>query len=362
MKTGVIIIGAGFAGLTLSHLLQGKGIEHVLLQRRGPQPGLALAETLPPSCLAYLQKLNLLDLFERHAIGQTRGYHSIWGQERVADTNFFFHRPFQYGLKIDKRAILAALAQQQAPHLLTYDKHLQVHCAADAAGVDFTVDGQSHSLSGQLLVDASGRNRMVLKQLGIDADDFDDLLAFSCHLPRVNHPALTHSVFIETFAAGWGIVSALNEQENVMTLFSGQSRGPLGKYTGWAEALAGTRYLRDFLSGDAATRVHGARANSSKAQTLAGPRWLALGDAAMSFDPLSSHGISNALYTARQAGEAIERFLKQGDAHALPEYAASLSAIFGQYLRGKNQLYANERRWAYAPFWQSRQTQVAAAA
>jgi len=363
LETDVIIVGQGVAGASLSILLQRQGVAHALLGREGGGKGFALAETLPPSALPFLDRLDLLEAFEAAAIQKTYGYHSVWGRDVATDNNFLFHRGSQHGLKIDKQALSAALLQRQAAHVVWFEKLLSVSCDGPDVAVTFKQDGQTHNISGRLLIDATGRQRAVLRHLGILTQDFDNLTAFSCHLPRVDHPALPHGVLIEAFEAGWGIVSRLNEQENVLTLFTrtmgtnetaskDKLLAPFHKYANWQRYLSMTKYLHHFLSGDDTTRVFGAKANSSKAHTIAGRHWLALGDAALSFDPLSSHGITNAVYTAQLAAAAIGAARSGGGEGALREYETTLTAIFRQYLQNKDHLYRQERRWPHAAFWQ----------
>ncbi|MFL6293040.1 MAG: NAD(P)/FAD-dependent oxidoreductase, partial [Thermoanaerobaculia bacterium] len=86
---------------------------------------------------------------------------------------------------------------------------------------------------------------------------------------------------------------------------------------------------------------------------LYGEAWLAVGDAALSFDPLSSQGISTALYCADKAASALGAVL-DGDPGALPAYAALLDQIFSGYLQGHRLAYQAETRWADRPFWRRR--------
>ncbi len=92
---------------------------------------------------------------------------------------------------------------------------------------------------------------------------------------------------------------------------------------------------------------------TSRATQLAGKNWLATGDAAIAFDPLSSHGITNAVYTANRAVKAIALHLSDGDEKHFQEYAESLSTIFATYLGTRYELYRRERRWPEAAFWTS---------
>ena len=94
-----------------------------------------------------------------------------------------------------------------------------------------------------------------------------------------------------------------------------------------------------------------APANTSRLNAVAGPGWLAVGDAAVSFDPLSSQGIMSALEAAFAAAEAIAA---GGDA-PLARYAATVTGRYRNYLVERAQYYGAERRWPDSQFWQRRQ-------
>ncbi len=299
--------------------------------------------------------MGLLPLFESTAIQKTYGYHSMWGTKKVTDTNFFFHRPYQYGLKIDKQAILTALSVQQKDHIHTYSDILDINNSADGIELTLRQENTTETIQGKILIDATGRNRAILEKLNVTTLHFDNLMAFSCHIPLQKHPAIKHPVYIESFEQGWGIISTLSATQSVFTLFTNKENPKwqeFRKYENWPKILANTTLLRDFAQPYDSINVKGGLANSSKAQTIAGHNWMAIGDAALAFDPLSSHGITNSLYTTQTAASAIEKYLNS-DTNALKEYTQNLNEIFDQYLKTKNQLYTNERRWPNSPFWQA---------
>jgi flavin-dependent dehydrogenase len=295
-----------------------------------------------------------LEVFESNALHQTRGYHSAWGSTAIADHNFFFHSPFQHGLKINKQSLEQDLESLTSENILRFEKLTAIRPAEQGVTVELQTDQEQLVVRGRCLVEATGRNRAVLKLLGIASKDYDQLTGYSCHLPRLEHPRITHSVFVESFEHGWGIISRLSDELQVMSLFSRQRVGihkELRDYSCWPAILFGTAHLRDFLSAGAGVKVTGGDAGSSRAAQLAGKCWLATGDAAIAFDPLSSHGITNAVYTAHRAAEAIELHLSDPDEKHFREYAESLSAIFAIYLETRYELYQHERRWPGAPFW-----------
>ncbi|MBE9069861.1 FAD-dependent monooxygenase [Leptolyngbya cf. ectocarpi LEGE 11479] len=339
LRADVVIIGQGIAGLCLAWLLQKKGISAILIGLSKTPPMMALAETLPPSSLVLLEQLGLKALFERSALRKTYGYHSLWGTANIVDTNFFVHRPFQYGLKLDKQKLLIELGNTLAQKVLAVDRW------SDFDPIQRTLriqrDTKQETITGKIFVDATGRRRALLKALRIPTQESDQQLAFTCHLPRIRHPKIKHEVFTELFAQGWGIVSGLDEETNVLTLFT-EKGSPLARhlcdYTKWKEVLTETQILQDFLVSDHAVRVKVATANSSRAAQIAGQNWLAVGDTAIAFDPLSSHGITNAVYTAWQAQEAIAQTLKSDLQTPLVEYAHTLEKIFATYLHTQRQL------------------------
>ena len=87
----------------------------------------------------------------------------------------------------------------------------------------------------------------------------------------------------------------------------------------------------------------------------AGDGWLAVGDAAISFDPLSSQGLFNALFTGLAAAEAVDSHLK-GNPLSLTQYQQVARAIFEAYQQKLAATYAAETRWPDAPFWQRRRS------
>lgn len=335
----------------MSFLLSKKQIPHLLLSRPEKDSRLALGETLPPSALPLLQSIGLLKVFEEQAIRKTTGYHSAWGSDRVSDHNFYFNHPFRYGLKLDKERLLETLGESQKDYIREFKRLSSV--TDDSTEVTVVLDDNT-KISARYLVDATGRKRVVTKALGIADHDFDNLVAFSAHVPKIKMNGLPHGVYVEPFETGWGIVSELSETTSVMTLFTTKNlpnKSDFTHYKNWAGLIENTKHLKSFLSPDKNTRVVGGKANSSRVETFAGKNWLALGDAAMAFDPLSSHGITSGIYTANQAALAIEKDLELNDSKGLETYANRLEKVFGGYLSQKGQLYHQEKRWATSLFW-----------
>jgi flavin-dependent dehydrogenase len=96
-----------------------------------------------------------------------------------------------------------------------------------------------------------------------------------------------------------------------------------------------------------------APANTSRLDHAVGDGWLAVGDAAFSFDPLSAQGILTSLYTGIKAGETLVEHLA-GNLDALANYGYYGDVIYNAYLRNRSTYYMLEERWTERPFWRRR--------
>jgi hypothetical protein len=94
-------------------------------------------------------------------------------------------------------------------------------------------------------------------------------------------------------------------------------------------------------------------ADTASLDAVCGARWIATGDAALSFDPLSSLGILTAVDFGRSAGSAAASLL-DGDADPAADYATRVTNHFHAYLDERQRAYDSEDRWPTSPFWQRR--------
>jgi hypothetical protein len=86
-------------------------------------------------------------------------------------------------------------------------------------------------------------------------------------------------------------------------------------------------------------------ADTARLEPLYGDGWLATGDAAASFDPLSSQGILTAVLMGREAA------LHKDDPD---RYAARYRRVIAEYEAERRTTYQGEQRWPASPFWARR--------
>ena len=89
-------------------------------------------------------------------------------------------------------------------------------------------------------------------------------------------------------------------------------------------------------------------------------RWLPLGDAAFTLDPLSGSGITRAIRTAMRAAAAVDLYLNTGETAGLSGHAVAASREFSQALASAERYYAEAAAlFPVSRFWNRRVRQGA---
>ena len=96
---------------------------------------------------------------------------------------------------------------------------------------------------------------------------------------------------------------------------------------------------------------------SRRLEPAAGDDWLAVGDAASRFDPLSSQGIVKALRSGIFAAYAIGDLHIRKDDSGLRRFLRYLAEEFRSYAEARTKYYRQERRWPSNEFWRRRHAQ-----
>jgi 2-polyprenyl-6-methoxyphenol hydroxylase-like FAD-dependent oxidoreductase len=366
----VVILGGGPAGFATAIALKRQDPAcSVAVVARPPGPKEKIGETLPPGARSVLAALGLWETFVADGHQATYGSRAAWGGPEPFENDFFLH-PEQRGWLLDRPRFDARLAAaaRDAGCLVFPDAHF-VEC--EAAGhsrsgwrIHASLPGAPDlELTARFVVDATGRSALVAERQGAARIADDRLVAIT----GLFHDAAgvfaeDGSPLVETCDAGWWYSAALPGRRGVATFFTDADLARelrVREPAGWDALLARSPHTRRRLAAAQADGlVHLRPADSVILDRLAGANaaagWLAVGDAASTFDPLSSHGIVKAMRQATFAAYAILDHLR-GVPIALEKYAALLRHEFAEFLTAKREFYREETRWAASPFWRRRQ-------
>ena len=172
-----------------------------------------------------------------------------------------------------------------------------------------------------------------------------------------SHGCVSYPSGVRQLSAGWWYTTKLPRGRCVAVFLSDRDLVPAGTaaaFADWTQKLAYTEHVKPMVECcGPATTFQLRAANSYILDPMAGENWLAVGDAATAFDPLSSMGILKALQNGMTAANAIMQWLA-GDRAAMSVYVNDVTREFDRYLNERHFFYSRERRWPEAPFWQRR--------
>jgi flavin-dependent dehydrogenase len=266
--------------------------------------------------------------------------------------------PYGSGWHIDRRRFeRMLLAAAEARGVVTFRGRQLEAVSGDGHGWTLRIP---EPLTSRFVADASGRASAFARLCGAERRSIDQLVGATMFLqPSATPRRDPHGAFtlIEGAGEGWWYSAPLPDGRLVvacMTDADVAARLGLRETAGWlALACAAPQTGRRIASRRAEGAPRLASANTSRLSSVVGVSWLAVGDAAVSFDPLSSQGIVTALECGIDAAAAIARHLS-GDCEALAGYARQITDRYRRYLVERAQYYGAERRWPTSPFWARR--------
>ena len=210
-------------------------------------------------------------------------------------------------------------------------------------------------LHARFVVDATGRRAAFARKMGARRLAVDRLVGFARFftLDADSDP----DTLLEAFPDGWWYTAAAGADRVVacMTDVDVAHRLALRDQKRWLQLFAETRWLQQSVGRGA---PHGAplvrAAASGCLDQICAQSWLAVGDAASTYDPLSAQGIVKSLRSGIFASYAIADQLQRADATGLTRYATFVQREFASYRRVHAQYCAEEQRWPDSDFWQRR--------
>ena len=330
----VIIVGGGPAGATMGSYLSKAGIKNLILDGHNhPRPH--VGESLVLSTMRVFSEIGFLDTMERS--GFVKKYGAAWrdfnGKEQALhfaefrqegiDRDYTFHVDRS---KFDLLLLKHAQGLGSEVHQGVQVKRVNFDEDGRAVGVRAKFAGQEIDIPSRIVVDASGRQTLLGRQLNLKKNDpiFNQYAvhAWFENVERGENPKTADYIHIYFLPVnrGWAwqipitdritSVGVVAERE-VFQQFKSQPEHYFNTYVqsnpGLARAMANAVRVNDFKTeGD----------YSYILDKFCGSGYLMIGDAARFVDPIFSSGVSVAMYSARYGAETIQAVLESGDLSA----------------------------------------------
>ncbi|MFI9048170.1 FAD-dependent monooxygenase [Streptomyces sp. NPDC053427] len=361
----VVVAGGGPAGCAAA----------LCLVRAGRTVLLADAGTGPPKAgeaLVSVGRLLLADLgVEGPVLGTghlpCHGNLSAWGSAELHAVDSL-HDPYGHGWHLDRplfdrrlRAAAGAAGAEVAERTAVRRCARQPDGAWRLALRDRSGGDRERTVRCRWVVDATGRGAAIAVRCGARRRTADRLTALHLTLgpPPDAQDTTDGRSLVESDQDGWWYTALLPSRRRLVAYFTDLDLPVAGGRSAerFRDRLLATRHV------SVRARPHGltdlppprrAPAHSAHLDRVHGDGWIAAGDAAAAFDPLSSQGILTALYTGLSAGEAVDARL-HGDRAALAAYGTKVATARAAYQHDHRVVHARETRWPDRPFWARRQ-------
>lgn len=356
----VVIVGGGASGSATALTLMRQRGRSVAIVEKSDFAEPRVGETIPPDSNLLLSELGVTKAFRAQGHLPCYGSNSLWGSAQLGHNDFVVN-VHGHGWHLNRARFDAMLLDQAERAGATVFRDANCHRVVcekdrvDAVSIE-TATGERIDLTAQEFIDATGRDGVLVKALGV-AKDFDDRqVVIWARFQLADTSGFGNSTWLESATFGWWYGARLPGGKAIVALGTDPHVAKsMGVYDprSWLFQLTGTQLMAPRLGG-AQLIPDSFRITSSHSYCIrraAGENWFAVGDAASAFDPLSSAGIYKALLTGQLAARAISGAEPATQRRA---YQMRIDDDYRTYLDMRLQLYQAEQRWTEHDFWNAR--------
>lgn len=359
IQTDLLIFGSGPAGCATAIASRTHGLDIVVVERSNLAKE-AVGEHLSPDGVNALETMGLSAVIKSREHARCPFIESVWGGTDLVVREYITNA-YGSGVNLDRSRFDEGMRAQVVAcgaRLLVASHPAEVSRTDTGWIVTLAGDSQGMVVRARFLVDATGRTAWLGRRFGAKIRRLDQLVAIIGFL-RAERGGKSDNgrLLIEATESGWWYSVLLASGRTVALSMSDPDMlhdGGVSAEMAWCRHLRLAPFTASRCAGRGLERpVRVASANSQCIDRPVGDGWLAAGDAAQAYDPLSSMGISKGLRHGIAAANAVAAHL-QGDCEALSLYARNLTREFSTYVDAKSAYYTMEQRWPTASFWRNR--------
>jgi flavin-dependent dehydrogenase len=356
----VAVAGGGPAGAACACAARLAGLRVALLDDSDERLW-KVGESLPGAVQRTLRRLRLggpEQLLTAGELERCTANVSAWGSARWAHQDALAN-PEGGGWHVLRHRFDAAL-RRHATELGVEPMRARLSASRRSDGARWVISAdvegsEAAQFTARFLVDATGRRALLARQLGVRRRRLSRQTAIVAWIrrPLADEDRTTRSRSVHD---GWWYTAPVPQGARVIAFHGlpGTIAALIKSPAVFVERCNAGELLPHALSaGDLLLPPRTSDASVQLGERVAGPGWIAVGDAALSFDPLSSQGVLFALYSGIRAAEAIASALEQPDRSGavLDGYAARVHSVLGANQRARGLLYGSELRYRDSEYW-----------
>lgn len=317
-------------------------------------------ESLAPNTSTVFRQLHIEHiLLKNHSV--YTGNTVVWGNSEP-NSRHFFNEPYGNGWHLDRiffEKQLREIAEERGAIWKEGWRFTDANYQEEKLFL-FFIDNQGDSveLEAAYGVDCTGRASGLARKLGVKKQTLDSLTAYYFILNQ-SPKSLTGISFIEAVEDGWWYAAPLNNNCAVVNFMTDSDLHDVKPATlqAWLfEKMQKTENLSEVLQITSVSQITESKIKTASTSFLEQPlgfKWIAVGDALCSYDPLTSFGISVAISSSYPAAQAVKKALED-DSEALSKYVKIQQQTFNTSIGMLRQQYRLEKRWKESTFWKRR--------
>lgn len=354
MRADIVVVGSGIAASAalLSLSQQGLSATQIAPSEKSTD---TIGETLSCSANRILKELQLWDAFLDRRYLVHDNVFSAWEDPSLMRQTRFSNTEGS-NWSIDRKDFEDFLrAQSDNGHHQRLLNKIQ-RCSLVGDSVRLELDNQQ-TLDARFVIDCSGRASVIGRRLS-SRHRIDNMLCYYSFIKQIDTEVEpTVGIMIEAVNNGWWYSAILPDHRMIISFYTYSDCVPSHlnrNLQAWQILIdhapltrqriesAGYAVLDSPLVSDAGILIQ---------EEISGKHWIATGDALATLDPLSSHGMTQALWSGWRAAEAAVQSIR-GDHSRVVRYQQTMTQAMQAYQTELIQKYQSVHRFAEQPFWQ----------
>ncbi|MEP2937632.1 MAG: NAD(P)/FAD-dependent oxidoreductase [Gilvibacter sp.] len=358
----IVIIGAGPAGCSCAISLLNAGELDVYIIDNSKGGKFHVGESIPPDMNLLLRQLGIYDSFLKEGHEPCYGSCSYWGSPNRGYNDSMLS-PYGHGWHLDRSKFNEFLLEEsikKGAKVISDATYLSSQKLEIGYQIEYQKkEGDKNHIDAHFIVDATGSKGVFATDRGSYKIEGAPLICVGLRFKNKGQSEVSKLTHLESVKHGWWYAARIPGNYMLVTFYTTttvvKALG-LNSLKNFFHLLAEAPNTFNLLSQmePADKKIRGFNAYSFRLNTVKGTDWLAIGDTATTYDPVTSQGITKATTHGARAAEIIKHYLA-GNKEALAQYEKEIKDQYEYYLSSRSYFYNLEKRWPRSSFWNSMQ-------